>query len=189
MARLSRRALRLGAVTRRLALVPEDRCRDGVALDLDVGENMTLASLDRFSRGGVLRRAAERLEVDRLIGRLGVRTPGRRALLRNLSGGNQQKVALAKWLSRQSGLYILDEPTVGVDIGAKVEIYDLIGSLVEQGAGVLVLSSDLDELLGIADRILVMYRGRITRSFDPAVTTPADILAEVTGAGELRHAG
>jgi ribose transport system ATP-binding protein len=109
--------------------------------------------------------------------------------VRTLSGGNQQKVALAKWLSRQSGLYILDEPTIGVDVGSKTEIYGLIGDLVERGAGVLILSSDLPELLGLADRILVMYRGEISREFEAASATAAEILAEATGAADMRNVG
>lgn len=120
------------AVSRNLALVPEDRRGNGVALDLTVAENITLASLDRFSRAGFLKTGLEKNAVDRLIGQLQIKTAGRDAPVRTLSGGNQQKVAIAKWLSRQSEIYLLDEPTVGVDIGAKVEIYQLIGELVER---------------------------------------------------------
>ncbi|PSH65215.1 sugar ABC transporter ATP-binding protein [Phyllobacterium sophorae] len=174
------------AVARRLALVPEDRRGDGVALGLSVAENTTLASLKRFTRFGFLQSNREHSEVDRLIEQLAIKTNGRFAPVRTLSGGNQQKVALAKWLSRQSSLYILDEPTVGVDIGSKVEIYNLIGKLAERGAAILVLSSDLPELVGITDRILVLYRGVVTREFISSETTPDAILAEATGALDLR---
>ena len=92
---------------------------------------------------------------------------------------------LAKWLSRQSALYLLDEPTVGVDVGAKVEIYRLIGELAQQGAGILLLSSDLMELLGIADRILVMYRGKLAGEFNAANATSADLLSCATGASAV----
>ena len=110
--------------------------------------------------------------------------------MKTLSGGNQQKVAIAKWLSRQSEIYLLDEPTVGVDIAAKVEIYRLIGELAERGAGVLVLSSDIEELLGVTDRLLVLFRGRVTRQFISSETSPDQVLADVTGAYEtLLHAG
>ncbi|MBA8880133.1 sugar ABC transporter ATP-binding protein [Phyllobacterium myrsinacearum] len=184
----------VAAVAKRLALVPEDRRGDGVALGLSVAENTTLASLKRFTRSGFLQRNAEHAEVDRLIEQLAIKTNGRFAPVRTLSGGNQQKVALAKWLSRKSSLYILDEPTVGVDIGSKVEIYNLIGKLAERGAGILVLSSDLSELIGITDRILVLFRGSVVREFRSSETTPDDVLAEATGAltphhGEERHVG
>jgi ribose transport system ATP-binding protein len=172
------------ATTRRLALVPEDRRRDGVALDMTVGENMTLASLGRFSHLGFLDKRREREHSDDLIARLHVKADGHDALVRTLSGGNQQKVALAKWLSRQSEIYLLDEPSVGVDIAAKVEIYTLISELVGRGAGVIVLSSDIEELLGITDRILVFYRGRISREFHSSQANQQQVLAQVTGALE-----
>ncbi|APO70481.1 sugar ABC transporter ATP-binding protein (plasmid) [Rhizobium gallicum] len=178
------------AARRRIALVPEDRRRHGVALDLSVAENTTLASLGRFTRAGLLDARAEKAEADRLIKRFQIKAEGREALVRTLSGGNQQKVAIAKWLSRHSDIYLLDEPTVGVDVAAKAEIYSLIAELVERGAGVLVLSSDLPELLGITDRILVLFRGRIVREFVSKETTVDEVLAEVSGSSEeLRHAG
>ncbi|QRM57607.1 sugar ABC transporter ATP-binding protein [Sinorhizobium sp. BG8] len=176
------------AVRKRLALVPEDRRRDGVALGLSVTENTTLASLDRFSRFGLLDKHAENQQAESLIKRLQIKTDGAQALVRTLSGGNQQKVAVAKWLTRRSEIFLLDEPTVGVDIAAKVEIYGLIGELAARGAGVLVLSSDIDELLGITDRVLVLFRGQVTREFLSEKTKPDQILAEVTGASETyRH--
>ncbi|OQP86508.1 sugar ABC transporter [Rhizobium rhizosphaerae] len=178
------------AARRRLALVPEDRRRHGVALDLSVKENTTIASLSRFTRLGLIDRTAEESETDRLITRLQVKTEGREALLRTLSGGNQQKVAIAKWLSRQSDIYLLDEPTVGVDIAAKVEIYALIAELAEKGAGVIVLSSDLNELIGLTDRILIFFRGEILRMVTSETATVDALLADVTGSSELtRHAG
>ncbi|SIR22653.1 monosaccharide ABC transporter ATP-binding protein, CUT2 family [Rhizobium sp. RU20A] len=178
------------ATAKRLALVPEDRRRDGVALDLTVSENTTLASLDRFGRAGLLDKGAEKRQARELIERLQIKTDSADALVRTLSGGNQQKVAIAKWLSRQSEIYLLDEPSVGVDIAAKVEIYTLIGELAARGAAVIVLSSDIDELLGITDRVLVFFRGRITREFISAETSPDQVLAELTGANEtLRHVG
>jgi ribose transport system ATP-binding protein len=176
------------AAARKLALIPEDRRGRGVALAMSVKENVTLASLARFSRFGFLRRAAERRSVDELIAALSIKTPGREAPLRNLSGGNQQKVSIVKWLSRQSSIYILDEPTVGVDIGSKVEIYALIGKLAEGGSGVLILSSDLLELLGISHRILVMYRGRIVAEADPKTTTSEELLGIVVSGTTERPA-
>jgi ribose transport system ATP-binding protein len=178
----------LKATGRGIALVPEDRRRHGVALDLSVGENITLSALSSFTRFGFVNRQRERRQTDALIHRLEVKTEGRDALVRTLSGGNQQKVAIAKWLSRHSEIYLLDEPTVGVDIGSKVEIYNLIGDLAARGAGVIVLSSDLPELVGITDRILVFFRGRIVRQFLSCETTPDEVLAQSTGSAEvLRH--
>ncbi|MFJ6323018.1 MULTISPECIES: sugar ABC transporter ATP-binding protein [unclassified Rhizobium] len=176
------------AVDHELALVPEDRRGHGVGLDLSVRENITLSSLARYTRFGFLDRKREASDTDELIKRLQIKTAGRDALVRTLSGGNQQKVAIAKWLSRKSEIYLLDEPTVGVDIGSKVEIYSLIGELAARGAGVIVLSSDLPELVGITDRILVLFRGRLTREFVSSQTTTDEVLSAATGAIEgLRH--
>jgi ribose transport system ATP-binding protein len=173
------------AIARRLGLVPEDRRGQGVALDISVRENATLASLKGLSRFGFIDRRQERQQVEGLIARLGIKTPGLEARVRDLSGGNQQKVVLAKWLSAKSDIYILDEPTVAVDVAAKVEIYRLLGDLAAKGAAVLILSSDLLELQGICDRILVMYRGRIVRSLLPHETTAGEILAAATGAERI----
>jgi ribose transport system ATP-binding protein len=174
------------AVAKKLALVPEDRRAHGVALQMSVRENMTLASLGRFARFGFLQLSREKATTNELIRKLSIRTASQTSPVRDLSGGNQQKVVLAKWLSRQSAIYLLDEPTVGVDVGAKVEIYRLIGELAEQGAGILLLSSDLLELLGIADRILVMYRGQLAGEFDPGNSTSADLLTCATGTSTVR---
>jgi ribose transport system ATP-binding protein len=175
------------AVAKKLALVPEDRRARGVALQMSVRENVTLASLRRFVRFGFLELGREKAAAGELIEKLAIRTASQNSPVRDLSGGNQQKVVLAKWLSRQSDLYLLDEPTVGVDVGAKVEIYRLIGELTQQGAGILLLSSDLMELLGIADRILVMYRGKLAGEFNAANATSADLLSCATGASTVDH--
>lgn len=175
------------AVASGVALVPEDRRRHGLSLDLTVRENTTLASLARLTRLGLVQRRAEAAEAAGLITRLQVKAASAEVLVRTLSGGNQQKVALAKWLSRQSEIYLLDEPTVGVDIAAKIEIYTLIGELAARGAGVLILSSDLPELLGLADRVLVMFRGRIIASHIPQETSPDALLAQATGSTEVLH--
>ena len=176
------------AVRQGLAMVPEDRRAHGVAMDLSVRENVTIASLERYSRGGFLRHRAERAAVDGLIGTLAIRTAGREAPVRQLSGGNQQKVVLAKWLSRRSRIYVLDEPTVAVDVGAKVEIYHLLNRLAGEGAGILMLSTELLELIGICDRVVVMYRGRVTDEFDAAATSDDELLASITGAGPVASA-
>ena len=173
------------AVRQRIAFVPEDRRAHGVAPALSVRENTTLASLAHFSRFGLLAQRRETRTVQQLIEELAVRAPGTEAPVRHLSGGNQQKVALAKWLSRASSVYLLDEPTVGVDIGAKAEIYRLLDRLAREGAGVLLFSSDLIELLRITDRVLVMARGRIVRELVSRETDSQDVLAWATGARRM----
>lgn len=174
------------AVARGFGLVPEDRRHQGIAPEISARENATLASLRRLTRFGLIDGRRERQQVQGLIERLGIKTPGTETRLRDLSGGNQQKVVLAKWLSAQSDVYILDEPTVAVDVAAKVEIYKLLGELAARGAAILVLSTDLMELRGLCDRILVMYRGRITRRLLPAETSADEILAAATGAAPGR---
>ena len=164
--------------------MPEERRSHGVAPALSVLENITLASLGRFSRWGLLDGKSQVRESERLIHELVIKTSGQGSAVQTLSGGNQQKVALAKWLSRQSSLYLLDEPSVGVDIGAKTEIYRLIARLAEGGAAVLVLSSDLPELIGITQRIVVLHRGRIAGEFDARTTDSDELLACATGASE-----
>ena len=178
----------LAAARRGLALVPEDRRAQGVALDLTLRENLTLASLGQFSRWGRLDEAAERRRSHEVIGELGIKAQGPEARVRTLSGGNQQKVVIGKWLSRNSDVYILDEPSVGVDVAAKTDIYRVIGRLAERGAAILILSADLDELIGIADRILVFHRGAVVaeeRAFD---TSPDRLLdAALTGTAAARE--
>ncbi len=145
-------------------------------------ENITLASLGPLTRFGLIDAARERRQVRELIERLGIKTPGPETRLRELSGGNQQKVVLAKWLGARSDVYLLDEPTVAVDVAAKVEIYRLLGELAARGAAILILSTDLMELQGICDRILVMVRGRLAHELDPAATSAAEILSAAGGA-------
>lgn len=170
------------AVKRGVALLPEDRRAQGVAIDLPLSENSVLASLERFSKRGFVSRQAEALAVDGLIDELSIVTPGRDVPVRNLSGGNQQKVVVAKWLSCQSKIFLLDEPTVAVDVGAKVEIYSLMNRLAGEGAGLLLLSSDLDEVVAMCDRILVMHRGALVRTFGKGEVTADQLLAAASGA-------
>ena len=172
------------AVASGMALLPEDRRAHGVALDMSIRENISLASLDRYSSKGLVNRPQERTEIDRLIRELSIKTPGREVLVRQLSGGNQQKVSIAKWLSCQSRVYILDEPTVAVDVGAKAEIYALLNRLAERGAGILMLSSDLLELTGMCDRVLVIYRGRLVGEFSGAALDGDRLLSASSGAAQ-----
>ena len=170
------------AVRHGIGLVPEDRRRQGVALDASVAENTTLASLKGLVRRVLIDRRLQRDAVDRLIRRLAIRTPGQDAPVRALSGGNQQKVALAKWLGAGATLFLLDEPTVAVDVAAKVEIYRLLAELAAGGAAVLLLSTDLAELRGLADRVLVMHRGRIVRELSGRDASADELLAAASGA-------
>ncbi|MGW8376642.1 sugar ABC transporter ATP-binding protein [Streptomyces sp. ODS28] len=151
-----RAAMRAG-----LGLVPEDRKGQGLVLDSDVRENLVLARQGRDRRAGLVDRAAQREKAERVAERLRVRMSGLGQPVRTLSGGNQQKVVIGRWLLADARLLILDEPTRGVDVGAKVEIYRLINELTAAGCGVLMISSDLPEVLGISDRVLVMAQGRI----------------------------
>ena len=148
------------AVAHRLAYVPEDRKAHGVIEDLAVGENITLATLRRLG-GSWLDAAAEETLAAGLARRLGIKTPSLFVPTRTLSGGNQQKVALARWLATEPRVLILDEPTQGIDVGAKAEIHRLMGELARQGFAILLISSELAELLALADRIAVMRGGRL----------------------------
>ncbi len=144
-----------------IGFVTEDRKEQGVLLNLSVRENVSLASLRKFSRLGFLRRRLERTQAQQNVERLRVRTPSLEQRVGNLSGGNQQKVVLAKWLETAPKLLILDEPTRGIDVGAKREIYGIINDLAAQGVAILMISSELPEVLGMADRIVVIRDGRI----------------------------
>ncbi|MFK4149256.1 sugar ABC transporter ATP-binding protein [Streptomyces sp. NPDC004065] len=163
------------AVRRRIAFIPEDRRREGGVLDMDITKNLTLPSLRRFWRGARLATAAERSTVSRLIDtyRVSPAAPGR--LFRDLSGGNQQKVVIAKWLDTEPDLIVFDEPVQGVDVGAREEIFRLVGQAAARGAGVLLISSEIDEMLALADRVLVLRDGRVTHELDAATTTAHEI--------------
>jgi ribose transport system ATP-binding protein len=159
-----RRRIELG-----MAFLTEDRRADGLCLEASVGDNITLVALGRLSgRMKVVRKEASKEAVGRM--REAVRlTPGARDRqpVKTLSGGNQQKVVLAKWILNEPKVFILDEPTRGIDVGAKCEVYRLINELVERGAGVLMISSEVEELIGMCDRILVLNRGAIEDSIEP----------------------
>jgi len=159
------------AVNNGIVLVPRDRRNSGLVLEMSVTDNINLASLDEVSVLKLERGSLARKRAAELINKLDIRPPNAKAIVRYLSGGNQQKVVLARWLATGSKLYILDEPAIGVDIGAKVEIYQLIADLANgtagnsaEPAGVIISSSDPAELLGLCDRIVVLHRGRIVAS-------------------------
>jgi len=149
------------AIRARIALLTEDRKGQGLVLGHTVRENFGLPNLGRLSRYGVVNEEVERNALQGYIRSLRIRVPNTEQLARNLSGGNQQKVVLAKWLQRECEVVIFDEPTRGIDVGAKFEVYQLINELAGQGKAILMISSDLPEVLGMSDRVLVMRAGRI----------------------------
>lgn len=171
------------AVKAGIGLVPEDRRKHGIATELTVLENTTLSNLKKFANYGWLSRKKETAATDEKIQSLRIKTSSDQAYLRQLSGGNQQKVAIAKWLETDADIYIFDEPAVGVDVGAKVEIYRLIGELVKNGAAVIILSSDLQELVSLTDSIAVFYRGELIQTLRSIETNTDEVLATATGAG------
>lgn len=172
-----------------IALVPEDRQHEGLVLPMTIGENLSMAILPDLTRWGLLEGRRERERILEQIEKLTVKTDDHRLPANSLSGGNQQKVVLGKWLANQPRLLILDEPTRGVDVGAKAEIHRLIRTLTTQGMATLVISSDLPELLALSDRILVMCEGRVTGELDGATANQEDVLRLAlpasTGGGAL----
>jgi len=164
------------AIRAGLGLLTEDRKRTGLLLNLSVAENTTIAALRRLMRLFHIPLRAERRVAEEYVRRLNIRTPGVRQIALRLSGGNQQKVVLAKWLYAQSQILIFDEPTLGIDVGAKVEVYRLLCELARQGAAIVMISSDLPELLAMSDRLLAMRRGEITAELDPRTTTQEEVL-------------
>ena len=179
--RLSIRSPR-DAIAAGIGLLTEDRKLQGLVLDHSVRANFGLPNLDRFSRRGFVAAVRERQACGQAIDRLRIRTPGQEQAAGTLSGGNQQKLVLAKWLARDCEVLIFDEPTRGVDVGARYEIYLLMRELAAAGTAIIMVSSDLPEVLGMADRILVMHDGRVTGAIDDVPgTAPARVM-------ELAHA-
>ncbi len=170
-----------------LALVPEDRQHHGLVLPLDIAENVTLPVLARFTRRGWLNRQAAHRAGHEAATRLEVKAATVWQKASELSGGNQQKVVLAKWLATNPRILILDEPTRGIDIGTKAAVHRLMGELAAAGMAILMISSELPEVLGMSDRILVMHEGRVTGEFSRAEATQEKIMlaATQTVSGEL----
>jgi ABC-type sugar transport system ATPase subunit len=176
------------AIDRGIAMLTEDRKALGLFLDQSVAFNTTITALRTITTNflGTVSRSQERRLVAEYVRRLGVKTPDIDTVIKTLSGGNQQKVVIGKWLNTQPKIFILDEPTRGIDIGAKVEIYKLLHALAEQGVAVIMISSELPEILGISDRILVMSEGRIAAEFDRAAATKEKIMEYATGGAGAR---
>ncbi|MFD7019813.1 sugar ABC transporter ATP-binding protein [Streptomyces sp. NPDC059928] len=160
-----------------VGLVPEDRKGQGLVLDASVQENLGLVTLRSATRAGLVDLKGQRADATRVAGQLGVRMAGLDQRVRTLSGGNQQKVVIGKWLLADTQVLILDEPTRGIDVGAKVEIYQLINELTAASRAVLMISSDLPEVLGMSDRVLVMAQGRIVGELPARVATQDAVMA------------
>jgi ribose transport system ATP-binding protein len=164
-----------------LGFLTEDRKQQGLVLVLSVQENVCLPSVGRWSRAGIVQGRRETEAAKKRIEELRIKTPSAHQRVVNLSGGNQQKVVLAKWLCTDADILVFDEPTRGIDVGAKVEIYQLINQLAARGAAILMISSELPEILGMSDRILVMHAGRISGEFAAAEATQEKLLAAALG--------
>jgi rhamnose transport system ATP-binding protein len=165
------------AIDAGIAYVPEDRRQHGVVLEMSVAANASLASLGAVSSRGLIDRGREQAAAERYVDQFRIKTPSVAVDVGTLSGGNQQKVALARWLSTNPSILILDEPTQGVDVGSKAEIHGLMQTLAERGLAIIMISSELPEILGMSDRIAVMRAGRIRGVLDRADATQASVLA------------
>ena len=179
------RELALGSVPAAMragiALVPEDRRQQGLVMDLPIDQNVALASLGRLRKGGLIRRASERSLAGTWAQRLQLKFGRMANPVSTLSGGNQQKVVLGKWLARDPDLLIIDEPTRGIDVGTKAEVHRIIDGLVAEGMAVLMISSELPEVLGMADRVLVLHEGRVTAELTRAEATEDTIMRAASG--------
>jgi ribose transport system ATP-binding protein len=172
------------AVTAGIALVPEDRKTQGLVLELGIADNIVLAIKERLARFGLVNRAAEAAVARQQADKLRVRTPALDVRVRNLSGGNQQKVVLGKWLATDGKVLMLDEPTRGVDVGTKEEIYHLILQLAAAGRGILMVSSEMEELIAISDRVLVFHEGRLAGELAGENITSENIMTLAVGGAQ-----
>jgi ribose transport system ATP-binding protein len=169
------------AIKNGIGFLTEDRKTEGLVLDHSVKDNICLASLSKISQFGFVKSFEENAITSKFISELNIKTTGHQQQVRNLSGGNQQKVVLGKWLSSDVDIYIFDEPTRGIDVGAKREIYELMNKLTQEGAGIIMISSDLSEIIGMSDRILVMYNGKFTAELSGHEISQEEILRSALG--------
>jgi ribose transport system ATP-binding protein len=176
----------IDAVRAGIALVPEDRKHQGLVVDMTVGENMSLAALWHASQAGFISFPEERRLAAEMIQTLAIKTPSDRQVATYLSGGNQQKVVIAKWLAMKPSVLLLDEPTRGIDVGAKAEIYDLVHRLAGEGLAVLFVSSEMEEILSLADRVIVMHEGRIAGGLEREQLTEENVMRLAAGASAAR---
>jgi ribose transport system ATP-binding protein len=176
------------AIRNGIAYLSEDRKAHGLAVEMTVAQNISLAhSAGVAGRFGFIRFAEEERVAQRYIESLAIRTPSARQIVRLLSGGNQQKVVIAKWLFRRSRVLFFDEPTRGIDVGAKYAIYQLLDELAAQGIGVVLISSELPEILGMTDRVAVFHAGRIAAVLDTRATDQAEVMHHASGRGAARR--
>ena len=171
----------LAAMNAGIGFVPEDRRQQGLVMEMAIDRNAALASIRELGRFGLIRKSSERRLATEWAARLRLKFGRLASPVKTLSGGNQQKVVLAKWLSRKPRLLIIDEPTRGIDIGTKAEVHRLLGELVEQGIAVLMISSEMPEVLGVADRILVLHEGRLAAEFSRDEADEASIMRAAAG--------
>lgn len=172
------------AINAGIGFLTEDRKTQGLILKMSVGKNITLPSLDKFRKRLRLDLKAETDAVNSYIRALKIKTPTYKKLARELSGGNQQKVIIAKWLMTKSRIFIFDEPTRGIDVGAKYEVYSLMNQLAAEGAAIILISSDLPELLGMSDRIAVLCRGELLKELTMEEATQEKVLYYAAGGGK-----
>lgn len=165
--------------------VTEDRKSEGLIVDFSVKDNLSLTNFNKVSSNGIIKSNEEKVLYETMVKRLGVRTSGPNQAAKSLSGGNQQKVVIAKWLGIEPNVLILDEPTRGVDVGAKKEIYSIINELAEKGVAILMISSELPEIIGMADRVLVMHEGTLTAELQKAEMTQERIMHYATGGDKV----
>jgi len=175
------------AIREGIVLVPEERRKQGIFIEESVMSNLSAAVLRRFSRFGFVKRSEEKAHAAAMIGRVGIKTPNETQSVKHLSGGNQQKVAIGKWLPTGAELYVFDEPTKGVDVGAKSDIFRLIGQLALQGKGIVYASAEIAEVLGLADTVYVMCDGRIVKRMTREEATEEAVLFYASG-GEGKRA-
>jgi ribose transport system ATP-binding protein len=171
-----------------MALIPEDRKTEGLMLPMSVRDNLSFATLDRLTTAGVIDRAAEARSIDEMIKLLAIRTAGTDIPVGALSGGNQQKVVIAKWLMRRPRIILLNDPTRGIDVGTKQELYQLLRKLADEGAAILFYSTDYDELIGCCDRVLVLYDGSVRRELAGSDVTEHALVASALNIGPAETA-
>ena len=176
-----------GAVKNRMALVPEERRKEGVLVNENVSFNLSAACLSRFCTGPFIRRRKVDDNARQFVKDLGISTPSVRQQVKNLSGGNQQKVAVGKWLAADCDVYIFDEPTKGVDVGAKQDIFHLINEIAKQGNCVIYASCENSELLSLTDRMYVMYNGTVMAELETAKTTEDEIMYYSVGGKDNKN--
>ncbi|MBQ4061359.1 MAG: xylose ABC transporter ATP-binding protein [Christensenellaceae bacterium] len=171
----------IDAIKEGISYLSEDRKKYGLNMLMDIEDNITLAALDKISTAGVIDNSKKVVYSNKYIGEMNIKTPSSRQMVVNLSGGNQQKVVLGKWLMTEPKILILDEPTRGIDIGAKYEIYTIMNKLIEQGVSVIMISSELPEVLGMSDRIIVMHEGKLKAILDNDNITQEVVMTYATG--------